>query len=185
MLPEEVARVKRYMSDTIPALYNRGTITNNQLGVLLETAEKQLWPGKVAYRVLVCGSRMWGQDRAEFIRRSLSWLPHWTLVAHGACRGVDLLAAANVPEGVQTKPYPAPWDNWRELGLPSRNAAGPYRNREMYLDFLPDLVIAFHDSIKGSGTANMVDIAVSRRCETWLINPDSYPIREILCKGRQ
>lgn len=83
-----------------------------------------------------------------------------TELAHGACRGADLLAHRWAIENmIACRRYPVdekldgPWP-----------AAGCRRNARMLDDFQPDLVVAFQG---GSGTANCVNEATKRGIEIW------------------
>ena len=107
-------------------------------------------------KIVVTGSRNW-TDR-EFILSALKTLAVEppVLFIHGACRGVDLLAASCANDlGWTVKPVRA---DWSRFGL----AAGPIRNVEM-LEEKPDIVVAFHDDIgSSSGTANCIKEAKAR-----------------------
>lgn len=101
-------------------------------------------------RVLVCGSRDWGD--LNTIGERLSLLPPDTTIIHGAAsRGVDgrevsadALADVVARElNMDVEPHPA---DWKTHG----RAAGPIRNLEM-LDSGIDLVLAFQrDMSKGT-----------------------------------
>jgi hypothetical protein len=101
-------------------------------------------------KLLVCGDRNW--TRRDVIKWALAQLQPDDVVIHGACRGADLMAAACAQSmGIETRAYPAKWD---ELG----RRAGPIRNQQM-LSENPDigLAFAFHDDMENSrGTADMV-----------------------------
>jgi hypothetical protein len=93
-------------------------------------------------RVLVCGSRDWGDRRT--ISRRLQQLPPYAVVIHGAAsRKVDGIeqSADMIADEVATllrlrvERYPADWDFYGRT-------AGFVRNLAM-LDTQPDLVIAF------------------------------------------
>jgi len=113
-----------------------------------------------AVRVLVCGSRDWGD--AEAIERELCGWPVGTVVVHGAAsrkvRGVeqsaDMLADRIARAyGYRVEPFPADWK-----AEPRR--AGILRNLAM-LDTGPDLVLAFQRN--GSrGTQHTIDEARRR-----------------------
>lgn len=143
-----------------------------------------LGPGEF-YRVLICGSRFWLAPRHRlYMKRSLLWLPPWVHVAHGDAPGADTMAADLVADYVnspkeQITAYPAPWPKWRELGLPNRLAAGPYRNRVMYDTHKPHLVLAFHDDWRSSkGTKDMVNYARDQGAEIWILNEKEREILE-------
>lgn len=107
-------------------------------------------------RVLVCGDRYWN-DYAELSGALLSFIrfsgliPQDVTVISGAAAGADTLAAKCAKiHGMSLQEYEADWDSYGK-------AAGPIRNKAMLVDGLPDIVIAFHDSISTSkGTANMI-----------------------------
>lgn len=95
-------------------------------------------------RVVVCGGRDCVGSR--FVRTALDWIEarliadgHTegiTLLAHGACRGADMIAGAWADDrGVRVEEFPADWLLGRR--------AGPLRNREMLRTVKPDLVVAF------------------------------------------
>lgn len=100
-------------------------------------------------RVLVCGSRDWFDK--DKIKQELENLEKVTMLIHGACRGVDILAAQVAKElNIEIKEFPA---NWKLYGL----SAGPKRNQQMLDEGKPDYVLAFHDDIKSSkGTKDMI-----------------------------
>jgi len=100
-------------------------------------------------RVIVCGSRGWG-DR-EQIELRLSMLPPaaTTIIVHGAAQGPDSIAAQFAGLcGMTVEPHPAEWDR---LG----KRAGFVRNEKMAL-LGADLCIAFWDG-QSRGTKDMID----------------------------
>lgn len=104
-------------------------------------------------RVLICGDRDWPQEGAFSIGNEIAHLPKDTVIVHGACRGADLIAAAEaIRLGYKTEAFPADWQKYGR-------AAGPIRNQAM-LDSGIDRVIAFHPDIsKSRGTKDMVNRA--------------------------
>lgn len=123
---------------------------------------------KLAFIVLVCGGRTYGNevdekggltDKALKQRiilvdtlQSLHDRNCFTHVMHGGANGADTLAGAWAKlRGIQTVVCAAGWDL---LG----KAAGYIRNKRM-AELEPDLVVAFPG---GRGTANMVQIAKER-----------------------
>jgi hypothetical protein len=107
------------------------------------------------HRVLVCGDRHWeDQKMICSVLCELKKEYGITTVVQGAAQGADMaavLAAQKLKLAVRTF---APL--WAQYGP----AAGPIRNRQMLNDE-PDLVVAFHDSLKDSkGTRNMCQLAV-------------------------
>jgi hypothetical protein len=114
-------------------------------------------------RVLVCGDRSWSDYKA--IERELSLLPVNTTIIHGGARGADALAgdAARILNYTVIA-YPARWDLYGK-------SAGPIRNREMLIDGMPELVLAFHPDIsKSKGTKHMVQIATQAGVEVRVFN---------------
>lgn len=110
-------------------------------------------------KVLVAGSRNWKTDeQITKILNELERLPSDTIIVHGACHGVDMIADAIAFElGFTVKQYPANWNK-------HRRSAGPIRNIEMYDAEQPfDLVLAFHEDISLSkGTKHMVSVVHSK-----------------------
>lgn len=102
--------------------------------------------------VLVTGDRNW-QD-VQKVRDALKKLPKNTTIVHGAAKGADSIADKVAKElGFTIIPYKADWQLYGR-------AAGPIRNRQMFNENHPDLVIAFHpDLSKSKGTRDMVNYA--------------------------
>lgn len=101
-------------------------------------------------RVLVCGSRYW-------LDRALVWQVldevDPDVVIEGKARGADTFAGEwAVGHHKSLMAFQA---DWKRYG----RGAGLIRNQEMLDIGRPDLVVAFHDNIAGSGTAHMVRIA--------------------------
>lgn len=114
-------------------------------------------------KILVTGSRDWVEPKP--IERELSQLPKGTILVHGACRGVDNIAADIAKRlGFVVRSYPVLDDDWEMMGP----VAGHLRNQKMLDDEHPDedgayidKVFAWHeDSHLGKGTRDMID-----RCE--------------------
>src|SRR5690606_33153617 len=86
---------------------------------------------------------------------------------HGAATGADTQAGqAARDRGLEVQEFPA---DWKRLG----RSAGQVRNRRMFDATQPDLVIAFHDDLSQSrGTRGMVDYALSRGAEVYLISSE-------------
>lgn len=115
-------------------------------------------------RVLVCGSRDWGDLNA--ISERLSLLPPDTTIIHGAASrrvdgrevSADVLADVVAHElNMKVEMYPA---DWKTHG----RAAGPIRNIEM-LDSGIDLVLAFQRN-RSKGTQHTIDQARRRGITT-------------------
>lgn len=105
-------------------------------------------------RVLVCGSRDWGDRRT--ISRRLQQLPCDAVVIHGAAsrkvdgieQSADMIAdEVALGMGLTVGRFPAMWSNGRQAGL--------VRNLEM-LDTNPDLVIAFQRNLS-RGTQHTIN----------------------------
>ena len=117
-------------------------------------------------RVLVTGDRKW-TDQSCIERHLLKLLDmdRGIELAHGACEGADLLAdsvarALGVPDS-RIHQYPVTKAEWRKVGL----KAGPLRNRRMFDEFKPHIVLAFHNHIeKSRGTKDMVGYAKKHHC---------------------
>lgn len=108
-------------------------------------------------KVIVTGDREW--SNVELVYERLAQLPSGSIVVHGACKGLDILAHAVAEQlGFIVRPYPA---DWTRFG----NSAGPIRNQQMIdcehrPDEPVDMCIAFHDDIgRSRGTKNMVERA--------------------------
>lgn len=123
-------------------------------------------------RVLVCGSREWG-DRWPIERMvvglSVTNHPDVLTIIHGAARGADTLAGNVVQKlwsrgyPVVEEPYPAEWDKHGK-------AAGAIRNQRMLDDGKPDVVVAFTDNLLSSnGTWDMVQRAQKAGVTTYVI----------------
>lgn len=104
------------------------------------------------YRVLVCGGRKYDDKQTVHVQLMALARKHRRLtVAAGGARGADTLAkrwceVARIPfvEYAVNIKIDGPWPG-----------AGPNRNRRMYDDFKPDMILAFPG---GSGTRNMKSI---------------------------
>jgi hypothetical protein len=120
-------------------------------------------------RILVTGDRNW--TNRERIYEILSCLPPDSVLIHGDARGADRLAASVAFDlGWEILSFPA---NWAE----HHKAAGPIRNRKMYTEGNPDLVIAFHNDLNNSkGTKDMVKVAGKGQTGVLLVTDTSYSI---------
>lgn len=102
-------------------------------------------------RVLVCGGRHYANSRLLFdFLDAVDRSSRIQLLVHGGASGADSIAgnwaqSRNIPIQV----FPAQWNKFGK-------AAGMIRNREMFDQTQPDLVIA---APGGSGTKNMVAYA--------------------------
>ena len=85
-------------------------------------------------------------------------------IVEGGCRGADLIAAKIAIElGITVHERPA---NWKKYG----RRAGAIRNREMFDEFQPRSVLAFHDNIEQSkGTKDMIAYAKKNDCPVRLV----------------
>lgn len=115
-------------------------------------------------KVLVCGSRYWGDY--DMIKTRLSTLPKGTIIIQGDARGADYLARQAALElGFVYWDFPADWDQYGK-------SAGHIRNQEM-LEQKPDLVLAFHeDFAKSKGTNDMLERTMKAGIPWELINAD-------------
>ena len=103
-------------------------------------------------RVIVCGSRNWGEypNQREQIYAALDGIHAVTPITflwHGNARGVDTVAGtwAKLKKTIRVFPTPAEWSRYGDR-------AGPIRNKSMLGNGI-DLVIAFPG---GKGTTNMI-----------------------------
>lgn len=106
--------------------------------------------------VLVCGGRDYRDyDSLKSFLDNLRWMTTAAgnkigLLVHGGATGADALANIWAFEnGVPVKRFPAEWDK-------HGRSAGPIRNRKMFEESAPDVVVAFPG---GKGTADMVNVA--------------------------
>jgi len=103
-------------------------------------------------RVLVCGQRDFVDQQGLFeVLDFVHALTPISLIIEGEARGADTFAREwAISRGVEFKPFPADWDRYHR-------AAGPIRNRQMLVEGLPDMGLAFyHDPSASKGTKNMV-----------------------------
>jgi hypothetical protein len=112
-------------------------------------------------KILVTGDRNWSDKAAiEAALREYGA----TEVVEGEARGADSLAR-DVAESLGWKVYkfPADWDSYGK-------AAGVLRNSRM-IEEKPDMVLAFHDSLKESrGTRDCVKRALARGYKVVLVS---------------
>jgi hypothetical protein len=113
-------------------------------------------------RVLVCGSREWG-DRALIEQVLRAHGP--AVIVHGAARGADRIAGSVADRlGWPVEPHPA---DWRRHG----KSAGLKRNLAM-LDTHPILVIAFTMIPSGTpGTRHTLTNAYRRGIPVEIVTP--------------
>jgi hypothetical protein len=107
-------------------------------------------------KVLVCGSRKWGDWKT--LESMLSTLPDGTHIIEGGAQGADTMARQFA---IGRKwPYTEVKADWKKYG-PS---AGPIRNRVMLdmLDKTADKVMAFFASTDSPGTKDTVREATDR-----------------------
>jgi hypothetical protein len=127
----------------------------------------------VGMRVLVCGSRDWGD--LQTILKRLKQLPSDAVVIHGAASrkidGVEQSADMIADEvaywhlGLKTERYPADWSCGKRAGFD--------RNLQM-LDTNPDLVIAFQRN-RSRGTQHTIDNARERGIPVEVITKTMAP----------
>jgi hypothetical protein len=125
--------------------------------------------GILLMRVLVCGGRNYTDiNRVYEVLDALSKETEITAIIHGAARGVDSIAGAwarqkwsnsDLHNNISEIRYPAEW----ALYGPQ---AGVIRNKQMLIEGMPDLVVAFPG---GPGTANMVHQARRNNVEVRVI----------------
>ncbi len=119
---------------------------------------------EVTYKVIISGDRNWCTSDLE---NKMEWLllqmPRNTLIIHGACKGVDMMADKVARRlGFHISSAPADWKTYGR-------AAGPIRNKQM-LDMGADAVYAFHQNIENSkGTKDMINCAKERGVPAFLI----------------
>lgn len=115
-------------------------------------------------KLLVTGDREW---KDYMLIQSVLVLFQPDLVAQGAARGADKKTATICQQlRIPCSSYPAAWDFYGR-------AAGPLRNRSMYDEFRPDVVVAFHDDlINSKGTRDMVKYAKSQGTPVYLVTHD-------------
>ena len=103
-------------------------------------------------RVLICGDRNWSDEKV--IEKVIIELPVTTVIIQGGARGADSIAEKIARQrGMDVLTFRAEWEKYGR-------SAGPIRNREMLIEGMPDLVIAFHQDLEHSkGTKNMVEQA--------------------------
>jgi hypothetical protein len=115
-------------------------------------------------KVLVCGDRNW--NNAEAMARELMYLSTRgdITIIHGDCRGADKMAGEFATlMGFKVIAVPAEWEKYGRR-------AGPVRNRKMFDENTPDLVLAFHEHIEDSkGTKDMMTYAKKKGCPVRLV----------------
>lgn len=133
------------------------------------------------YRVIICGSRGWG-DRLRIADR-ISSLPGNAVVVNGYARGADRIAHQEAEKaGLVVEPYPAEWDKHDDEILPCScppekkvcKLAGFRRNEKM-ARLGADLLIAFWDG-KSNGTMDMMERAAAHGISIECIHKD-FPNR--------
>ena len=119
-------------------------------------------------KILVCGDRWWN-DR-ERMRKKLSQVgvggPNVAFLIHGGAKGADKMSENVAVEDLglpknRVIEFAAEWDMFHK-------AAGPIRNRKMFKESDPDLILAFHDHPERSkGTVDMVKVAEAANKSVW------------------
>lgn len=120
-------------------------------------------------RLLVCGSRVWDDER--LIERMISaWANDLACVIEGEAPGADQLARRVAERlGVEVLGFPAEWTvhalGWCHCRTRGRIcvSAGPRRNQQMLDEGMPTHVIGFSDDFWNprSGTHHMCSIALN------------------------
>jgi nucleoside-diphosphate-sugar epimerase len=115
-------------------------------------------------KILVCGDRNW--NNAEAMARELMYLSTRgdITIIHGDCRGADKMAREVAAiMGFTVIAVPAEWEKYGRR-------AGHVRNKKMFDENRPDLVLAFHEHINESkGTKHMIEYAKKKGCPTRLV----------------
>lgn len=117
-------------------------------------------------RVLICGSREWGD--VEAVRSRIAALPEETVIVTGGARGVDRIAEDVARElGRERMVFRARWD------VEGRSAAAdPASQNSRTLDSDPDLVIAFRAGGESPGTDDCIAQARRRGIPVEVVEPD-------------
>lgn len=106
-------------------------------------------------RILVTGDRNWHSNRHyDIIASALVDCGLGTTIIHGDARGVDRMAGELARMmSIPVIEFPADWNQYGRK-------AGAIRNRQMYREGKPDIVLAFHSDLANSkGTKDMVMVA--------------------------
>lgn len=111
-------------------------------------------------KILICGST--SINDKEEVYRIIDHLfgdkENLTII-QGMAIGVDQIARQWAKErGHTVEDYPITKEDWRLYG----KAAGPVRNKKMYIESRPDVVLAIWNG-KSTGTKNMIGIAKKGR----------------------
>lgn len=119
-------------------------------------------------RVIVTGSRGWGDHHRKRIADRLCDLPGDTTIVHGGARGVDRMAHQEAQKaGLAIERYPAEWEKHGEPDGPLPCSCPPekkvcklagFRRNEKMAMLGADLCIAFWDG-SSSGTMDMMERA--------------------------
>jgi hypothetical protein len=141
-------------------------------------------PNNENIKILVTGDRNYKDTKTielTFNLLSKICIPTETTFIHGACKGADLLAAAEAEKrnykiaGEEGKGFPAEWNKYGR-------AAGPIRNKEM-VDMSPNIIIIFHDNLKESkGTKNCVKLILKKDFKPILLLNGIITTKEELSK---
>jgi hypothetical protein len=140
------------------------TNPNFKPATLDSSSQRQIEKYTPPITVIFCGDRNSTTAFEDMIDFELSQLPKYSVVVHGACRGVDLCAEELAKKrGIECRPYPVQWtakyEPWR----------GPERNKRMLDCENPNLVLAFHPDIESSkGTVDMMIQAHKRGVPVYL-----------------
>lgn len=137
------------------------TLLDRIPGPVRLTDDELLPPGPLV--VLVTGSRTYTDFRTVYA--TLDQFPIKFLVQGGA-PGADRYAKAwAIQRSIPNQEYPAEWERYGR-------SAGPRRNRFMYSDAEPDLVVAFKDGFGSTrgGTEDMTFVARRGGTPVWLVD---------------
>lgn len=113
--------------------------------------------------ILICGDKNWSNYKS--IEEFLTPLDRNTIIVTGGSRGADLIAT-ELAKKLLFKQVLTFYAEWSIYG----RAAGPIRNRKMFNETQPNLVVAFHNNLDNSkGTKDMVNYAKSKQCNVLVI----------------
>jgi len=102
-------------------------------------------------KILICGDRHW--KNKKLIEEAVKQYKP-TLIIEGGAMGADHIAGLIAKE--KNIPLKEFFPDWMSHG----KAAGPIRNKQMLVEGVPDMVIAFHNDLAASkGTKNMIEQA--------------------------
>lgn len=115
-------------------------------------------------RVLVCGSRTWESRAAVEVLLDGLLARYETIVLIEGCapKGADLFAHEFERPGLEHEHFPADWVKYKK-------GAGRVRNQQMIDEGKPELVVAFTEQPRTSGTNDMVCRAKLADVPVWVL----------------